>query len=251
MESWFSREMMMLYGVLVTFIVGIINIFVSLGTNRRTVFVNAVTSERVKWMSELKELVSEYLSLVTYYEQKAFLEGENLTTYFERLIYLQNKIKLHLNYTDAKDQEIISLIEKINKKFFALYNMKTILDLPEGKRLESLPVDYIESAIKASFGQDKELFKSIVANPNLNNEKMEQLRNKTIENLNVNIKKDFGNQFPNELKADTANLVDKVRKYLKEEWEKVKEEAKKGKLNSTAWYKRIKWDLGKWRKGKR
>ena len=118
------KDYVTLLGILFTFLIGIINLFNSLFTNKRTVFVNAVTSERVKWIGQLKELLSEYLSITSFYEQKPFLEKEELKIYFERLIYLKNRIRLHLNPTDEKDKKIVELIDKINNKIFNLYEFR-------------------------------------------------------------------------------------------------------------------------------
>lgn len=118
------KDWITLMSILVTLVIGITTLIISIRTNKKSRFVNAVTTERVKWMTNLKELISEYLSLATYYDDKPFLSGEEQAKYFERLFYLQNNIKLQLNYTDSKDQEINELIDKINQKIIGLYKAK-------------------------------------------------------------------------------------------------------------------------------
>ncbi|NEZ45463.1 hypothetical protein, partial [Paenibacillus alvei] len=114
-------EWITLGAVIVTLAVGIINLLSSIWTNKRTTFVNAVTSERVKWIGQLRELISEYLMLAAYYDEKPLLKGEELKKYFEKLTFLKYRIKLHLNQEGEMDQEINELIEKINKKLFDIY----------------------------------------------------------------------------------------------------------------------------------
>ncbi|WLR52452.1 hypothetical protein LC040_06000 [Bacillus tianshenii] len=223
------KEFITLVGIILTFVVGLINIFVTLKNNSRSLYVNAITSERVKWMGQLKELVSEYLSMTTVYDDKPTLEGKEFADYIERLIYLQNRIKLHLNYTDPKDEEINDLISKINNKITGLYEMKNLLNLSdEEKRKELISPKfkkYFEEVAEETIGVE-EAKRYFMGEQQLGVDFI----NNVIKKINEDIKKKYGYEGKRDLDNHLNDLVEKSRVYLKEEWEKVKKEANKGRL---------------------
>lgn len=133
------KDWVTLVGISVTLLIGIINLINGIRINKRTVFVNAITSERVKWMSELKELISEYLSLTQYYSTKQMPTGDAQDKYLERLVYLENRIKLHLNYIDEEDEEINILISKINYQIFGLHQYATLKTETEIQEFKKTP----------------------------------------------------------------------------------------------------------------
>lgn len=233
------KDWITIIGIGLTFVIGIFNLFNGIKINKRTVFVNAITSERVKWMGQLKELIAEYLSLTTFYERKPVLEGEDLAKYFERLIYLQNRIKLHLNYVDLKDEEINLLIEKINKKIFGIYEAKEIISLPKKDRFDAIPEEikqeYFDKVLRRDV--DKETAKKIIATGD--KESLIEVFNKVVKEISKDFKEEYGYKGKKDLIEYTNKLVDKSRRYLKVEWEKVKDEAEKGKLKKEKWYKKI------------
>lgn len=239
--NYISREMVMLYGIILTFGVGVVNFFLSRNANKRTVFVNAITSERVKWMGELKELIAEYLSLTTFYEKKPLLEKEDLITFLERLIYLKNRIRLHLNYIDENDKEIIDLIEKINTKIFGIYDSKDILKIPIETRINALPPDKKIEIIGKAFSDEtgKNLINNLISNSQQDSQLIGEVMNKIIKTIDVDFKKNYGYQGREDLIKNTNQLVVKVQIYLKREWEKVKEEADKGNFSKNSWYGKI------------
>ncbi|MYL47741.1 hypothetical protein GLV94_19055 [Virgibacillus halodenitrificans] len=224
------REGVMLLAVLATLIVGVINFFVSRSNNKKTLFVNAITSERVKWIGQLKELLAEYLSLTIYYKDKPFLEEEALTDYFERLIYLKERIKLHLNYIDEKDEEINKLIGVIYKKIFGFYEMRKIMQLEPHDRFESLcPEDkqeYFDQVLRKRVNEES--LKKIMLEKDP--EVLKSIYTEVMKEANKEIKKEFGYKGRDDLIQCTELLVDKSRIYLKHEWERVKDEVGKGKL---------------------
>ena len=50
-------------GVILTFLIGICNIIYSLYNNKKTQFINTVTSSRMKWISELRESLVSIVNL--------------------------------------------------------------------------------------------------------------------------------------------------------------------------------------------
>ncbi|MEK3866367.1 hypothetical protein MHH60_23100 [Paenibacillus sp. FSL H7-0716] len=216
--------------VLVTLIIGLINLFSSLRTNKRTTFVNAVTSERVKWMGQLRELTSEYLQLTTYYERKPILEGKEHDDFFERLVYLQHRIKLHMNHTGVPDREINELIKRINEKIFEIYQANDLLKIPPEDRLQYLLSSSNEIIKKKLIQKQKEGTLTQVLNPEESKDNAIQFLNEIIEEYNKEFKQKNGYSGRNQLEKDVQDLVDKTSAYLKYEWERVKDEAKEGKL---------------------
>ncbi|MBE1867330.1 hypothetical protein ACMX8W_14245 [Bacillus subtilis] len=224
--NYFSREMIMLYGVGATLFIGILNLISSRRSNKKTIYVNAVTSERVKWMTNLKELISEYLSLTTYYDDKPFLTGEDQANYFERLFYLQGNIKLQLNYADEKDQEINILIEKINQKIIGLYSAKKIISNKD------FPSEDLHKAMNFVLENKGEEFgNKIKKEKDYSIDKfLTEITNEAITVFNESFRDQYGYKGRDELRQLTDDLVNKCREYLKLEWEKVKKEAENGKI---------------------
>lgn len=170
------KDWITILSIWVTLGIGIWNLFSNAKINRKTLFVNAITSERVKWMTLLKELLSEYLTLICTYERNKPRQGEQNLDFLKELLRLEYRIKLHLNYKGEKDKEIMFQIERANKDIIDYYNSIEAMDVI-----------------------DENLHKRI----------------------NVIIEK-----------ISTVS-----RQYLKEEWERVKEEAEKGNLKKRKIYK--------------
>lgn len=216
-------------GILFTFIVGIAGLVNGLVTTKRTLYVNAVTSERVKWMGDLKEFLAEYLSKTTLYEQKKLLEGDELNTYLERLIYLRNRIKLHLNPIDEKDKNIIRLIDKINDKIIMIYDYREIektekdfgekydkiLKLLSGKLMSPVETKYIAAKMsdRSRNGINENVIKLIAFEVN---------------RVDMILKNELGRTGEQMLLKWSKDLTDLSSDYLKEEWERVKLESQNG-----------------------
>ncbi|MFE4569086.1 hypothetical protein [Paenibacillus chitinolyticus] len=216
-----------LIAILVTLIVGVINLYSTMRTNKRTTYVNAVTAERVKWIGQLRELTSEYLMLTAFYEKKPLLVGEELDKFLQKLIFLEHRIGLHLNPSGEKDIQIIELLKQINQKIRDIYIAKEIL--------EARPEDRLNLAV--SFRSFEEKFNEKVGihlegkdSENISNEEFIAIYNRAAESMTDDFKKDFGSKGFDQLVSLTEKLIDLTSKYLKEEWERVKTEAQDGKL---------------------
>lgn len=227
------KEWLTAIGIVATFSIGLINFFNLLNINKRTVYVNTITTERVKWMGKLRELLSEYLSLSTYYSSKPIFEGEELNKFLERLIYLSQNIKLHLNHIDQRDEEINNLIQKINNLIFGVYSMSKIIKLPDNERVSAYINEFnnnneIFNAVVSSM--DQELIDIFLYHPD--KLKDDSIKMKVAEflhnSLQEHAKNNFGIKNKEELMRMTNELVNHGRIYLKNEWEKVKMEAQKG-----------------------
>lgn len=76
-----------------------------------------VSPIRQKWIDELRDLISEYLSeceqLIILGEDGILAKGKPEQTVFKRLLYLQQKLRLMLNLNEATHIELLSVIESI------------------------------------------------------------------------------------------------------------------------------------------
>lgn len=97
-------------GVIITAIVSSINIYISFQNNKKTAYINTITSERIRWMTRLKEMLSEFCSL----RYKEFSELD-LKDYTDQIVKLQSKIKLYLNPNDRYDMSIIEQLDLCSK----------------------------------------------------------------------------------------------------------------------------------------
>ncbi len=105
-----SNDLIAITGIAVTFVVSVANLIYSLRNNRRTTFVNTVTTSRLKWIDSLRDKVSEFIAVTTR------LSGPPLPSNDSRVLLLQrdtllHQIALHLNPDDPEDQKIRVLVD--------------------------------------------------------------------------------------------------------------------------------------------
>jgi hypothetical protein len=100
-------------GIVLTFVIGVWNIIGNYQASRRTVFINTVTAERVKWIEKLRASISAFCGL-THTWRFSDLEGKpteiEVIKELDRLRYL---IRLQLNPNGICDRQIETLIAKI------------------------------------------------------------------------------------------------------------------------------------------
>jgi len=102
-------------GIILTFIIGVWNIFINYRQSRRTGFINTVTSERVKWMEKLRQNISTFCGL-TYNWCYSALEGKpEGTEVLKEIDKLRHLIRLQLNPdpNSKLERKIEELIDKI------------------------------------------------------------------------------------------------------------------------------------------
>lgn len=106
-----SKDILLQAGVVVTLVLGIINLYFNLRTAKRTAFVNAVTSERVKWIAKVRENMSTLCSLC---DQWMNHRTQDNTPELQRQIErIKNEIRLQLNPNDLEDKEIERLLARL------------------------------------------------------------------------------------------------------------------------------------------
>ena len=100
-------------GVVVTLVLGIWNAIVNHRINKRTTFVNTVTSQRIKWIEQLRQDIGAFCGLI-YHWSHTDIEGKpeegEILKEFDRLRHV---IRLRLNPEGKYDKIIEALIEEI------------------------------------------------------------------------------------------------------------------------------------------
>jgi hypothetical protein len=103
-----SNDAIAITGIAVTFVVSVANLIYSLRTNRRTVFVNTVTTSRLKWIDTLRDEVSEFIAVTTRLSDHSSPPDKRAELLLQRDTLL-HQIVLHLNPVDLEDQRIKTL----------------------------------------------------------------------------------------------------------------------------------------------
>ena len=109
------KDIFYIVGIILTFVIGVWNIFINYRQSRRTGFINTVTSERVKWIEKLRQNISTFCGL-TYNWCYSQLESKPEETEILREIdKLRHLIRLQLNPdpNSKLERKIEELIERI------------------------------------------------------------------------------------------------------------------------------------------
>jgi hypothetical protein len=97
-------------GVLVTLLLGLVNLFYNFKFAKRTTFVNTVTSERVKWIGKVRDNVSTLCALCDQWNHRT----QETTPELQRKIeQVKTEIRLQLNPNDIEDQDIARLLARL------------------------------------------------------------------------------------------------------------------------------------------
>jgi hypothetical protein len=110
-----GKDIVYVISIILTFILGVWNLVVNYRNTRRTNFINTVTSQRVKWIEQLRQDISTYSGL-TYTWCASSMEGKPQEFEMVKEVdRLRHVIRLRLNPNGEYDKEIEALIEKIPK----------------------------------------------------------------------------------------------------------------------------------------
>lgn len=107
------KDYVLAAGVVVTFVLGVWNSVVNHRVNKRTTFVNTVTSQRIKWIEQLRQDIGAFSGLI-YHWSHSDVEGKpqesEILKEFDRLRHV---IRLRLNPQGEQDRIIEALIEEM------------------------------------------------------------------------------------------------------------------------------------------
>ena len=108
-----TKDLIAIVGIAVTFLVSAANLAYSLWSNKRTFFVNTVTTSRLKWIDSLRDKVSEFIAVTT---RLVSPSGEkDLGALLLQRDTLLHQIVLHLNPNDPVDNKLKALVGRVRE----------------------------------------------------------------------------------------------------------------------------------------
>lgn len=96
-------------GILLTFSLGLWNLYAHMRDNKRTSFINTVTSERVKWLQATRDAIATLCGQTHYWvmTQGEFSKDES-NAVRKDIDRLRNLVKLQLNPSEDLSKRIIT-----------------------------------------------------------------------------------------------------------------------------------------------
>jgi hypothetical protein len=107
-----AKEIVTLLGIGITFIVSSIGLYVSLRNTKKTLFINSITSSRIKWIDVVRKNISDFCGLTYHFALTELEKGEKQKV-IEQIDRLRFLIKLQLNRGDKFDRKIMAKIDLI------------------------------------------------------------------------------------------------------------------------------------------
>jgi hypothetical protein len=107
-----SIELVTLFGIVVTFGVALANLIHSRNSTEATLYINIITSARIKWMESLRQSVSRFAGL-TYHWSITPLDDGASQRIVEECDVLRFMVQLHMNPRDEEDQKVIVMVEDL------------------------------------------------------------------------------------------------------------------------------------------
>jgi len=108
-----TNDLIAISGIAVTLVVSTANLIYSLRNNKRTMFVNTVTTARLKWIDSLRDKVSEFIAVTA--RLSATPSPEDLPALLLQRDTLLHQIALHLNPLDPTDVAIRELVDYVRE----------------------------------------------------------------------------------------------------------------------------------------
>lgn len=223
--------------LLVGFVISVGTITTNHNNANRSRLIDVITSNRVEWMQKLKEYVSEYLSLVTYYYEKKLPNESDV--FLTNLYKLTTQIKFHLNYKGEADLEITKQLDEINEAYEKLLFLKSTTSIKNEMISKEIFEFYMYQYPKKFQNIYKQLLDENNVNLNSNNsidkffedirsrgkDFAEEIHGKQLKAIDEDIKRVI-----RIIKYRHQSISILVQIYLKTEWERVKVEAKSGSI---------------------
>jgi hypothetical protein len=103
--SGFDKDTMVAIGVIITAILGFLNLGYNLRHNRRASYVSAVTATRLKWIDELRSNLSRLVALIYQCTVARPAETEERQKIFQEIAHLRMLIRLQLAPGAADDDK--------------------------------------------------------------------------------------------------------------------------------------------------
>lgn len=225
------------FGILLTLLVSVITLYFSLKSNNSSKYIETITANRIEWIGNLRDLISEYISLIMLSPHTSSLKEEDLSKHIRNIRKCNMNIKLMLNYLGDLDKEIIGVIDNLESEIGEYYGFLSLIN----EHMESgLPFDESEDVIlnnsyasnflkeyliNIGIGIEDELH--IYNRVNILNQKLDILKKMPMGFVNLKLSL-FGQEeiIKRDIHNNIKSLTMKIQIYLKFEWNRVKYESK-------------------------
>lgn len=217
---------------IITGIIGLLTLWYNLKNNKKTLFVDTITAERVKWMGQLREHVSEFLTLVTYHiEKNKDATQKDKSEYVDNVFRLAAKIKLHLNYLDRKNQKIIKIVDEFTNDIKKIFETASLGDPLEDEVMNKLlEPKQAEITIEIEKRYEEARQKSTLTMKDM--ARIDKLVIKDYQALVLNEIQRENEALIKRMDSKPQKLLSLTQAYLKDEWNRVKAEAESGNITS-------------------
>lgn len=112
-EKWEPKDIVLAAGVVVTLFLGLWNAFANFRSGQRTMFVNTVTSQRIKWIEQLRQDISTFSGLVYHWTMTDLTDTKEKQKIVKEIDRLNHVIRLRLNPAGAHDKVIEAILAEI------------------------------------------------------------------------------------------------------------------------------------------
>lgn len=176
-------------GVFLAFLASLINLIVTTRGIKKAKFIDTITSERIKWLDILRNEGSEIIAELDVFLARLYSEVENIKNqYPSESSIAEANFEYQKNYLNVKNSNILSNNELISKNEFIKKLTLFKLRLNHKEDIEMINnIDNFIDLIKAEYISENEIFK---------------------------------------IEKNIEIFIKKLQITLKNEWEKVKKEAK-------------------------
>ena len=239
------------FAAIITGIVAVGGYILTTKNNTKLSFINTATSSRIKWIAEVRELLSDFITFLPQYNpfilekiKKNDFDFTNEYFNLNKLIKTKTKLELLLgskdkgnnnkNYKDFKVINSINEVFNIVNQLNIFFTMYTCISESENFNLaaeldESFCQNFLKNLdfrffIGTNFKSSKDKLAYFLTLTNGNDEKF--LKHICITDINLSIK----NIIKKDLDAKINDIVSNSQDLLKYEWERVKAESKFGDL---------------------
>jgi hypothetical protein len=104
-----AKDYVYIVGILLTFLLGVFNLLHTWRITQKTTFINCVTAERVKWITNLRENIAAFCGLTHHFHWSG-VENSEQKDIFKQVDRLRMLIQLQLNPNEERSKKIICLI---------------------------------------------------------------------------------------------------------------------------------------------
>lgn len=239
---------------IITGIVAIGGYILTSKNNTKLSFINTATASRIKWMAEVRELLSDFITFLPQYNPFILEKIKNTTDEFDftneyfnlnKLIKTKTKLELLLgskgkdcnlqNNEDNKELNVVKSIEEafsiVNQLniFFMMYNCGSSSE--NDNLAQELSEDFCNKILEniecksfqgTNLDDNKRKLAYLLNSTKVNTEKL--LKHIYIIDINLSIKEIINK----DLKSKVDDIIKNSQDSLKFEWERVKNESKKG-----------------------